>query len=265
MTDIKGIVKIMNFHSLLRVDKSKRTAEKYFKVSEELDSMIVQLLYNRNLTLDKKVITANENGKVINIYLGNDLGFCGNFNSKVNKELKKDIDDDLKIVIGKKIHINNKQNVILEMSKEDFTGSGFNKVQQIINDTLINRTCKEINVIYNEYHNINNIEFVKKKLFPVEFSKKDINDSYDFVIETDVNKVIAKMVSLYICHQLKIMEQNSYASENVMRQQVTRESLKKIDELKEEKDKVIRKEEKYKKFQKQISNYRGNVGDENDR
>ena len=182
MTDIKGIVKIMNFHSLLRVDKSKRTAEKYFKVSEELDSMIVQLLYNRNLTLDKKVITANENGKVINIYLGNDLGFCGNFNSKVNKELKKDVDDDLKIVIGKKIHINNKQNVILEMSKEDFTGSGFNKVQQIINDTLINRTCKEINVIYNEYHNINNIEFVKKKLFPVEFSKKDINDSYDFVI-----------------------------------------------------------------------------------
>ena len=86
MTDIKGIVKIMNFHSLLRVDKSKRTAEKYFKVSEELDSMIVQLLYNRNLTLDKKVITANKNGKVINIYLGNDLGFCGNFNSKVNKE-----------------------------------------------------------------------------------------------------------------------------------------------------------------------------------
>jgi hypothetical protein len=63
-------------------------------------------------------------------------------------------------------------------------------------------------------------------------------------------------IALYICYEIKICEMNSYAAENVVRQQITRESLKKIDELEEEKTMVERKAKKQKDFQKIIENYR---------
>lgn len=262
MSNVKNIVKVMNFHSLLRVDKSKKTAEKYFNISKELDKMIGAVIYNKNLNLDKKILKSNERGKIIDIYLGNDLGFCGNFNTKVNLALKESEKDSYKIIIGKKIHIEDSNNILLKISKEEFLSSGINEISQIIRDILYNNDCKEINVFYNKYNNINNINFVKQKLFPFEFMSEQENvNNYDFVIETDVNKLITSMIALYIIHQIKIMEQNSYASENVMRQKITRESLKKINELEEEKEKEERKKRKYIAFQKQINNYKG-IGSE---
>ena len=61
---------------------------------------------------------------------------------------------------------------------------------------------------------------------------------------------------LCICYQIKIFEANSWASENVMRERITRESLKKIEEIEVEKQKQERKDKKQKAFKKQISNYR---------
>ena len=37
---IKNVVKVMNFHSLLRVDASKRQAESYRNVGEEITKII---------------------------------------------------------------------------------------------------------------------------------------------------------------------------------------------------------------------------------
>ena len=68
--------------------------------------------------------------------------------------------------------------------------------------------------------------------------------------------MLTELIILYLCYQLKIIETNSWASENVMREKITRESLKKIDARNEEKAKVERKERKYQDFKKQISNYR---------
>ena len=49
--------------------------------------------------------------------------------------------------------------------------------------------------------------------------------------------------------------ENSYASENVMRQSITSESLKKIEEIEEENIRKERKEKKKKSFKKVIENY----------
>ena len=54
-------------------------------------------------------------------------------------------------------------------------------------------------------------------------------------------------------YQIKILEQNSLAAENVMRQRTTTESIKKISSLEEEKEIFDRKIRKYKSFQKQLS------------
>ena len=120
MSKIRNIVKIMNFHSLLRVDSSRKMANKLSLVSNELNKMICLISENKNLFLDKRLLKSNPNGKVINIYLGYDLGFCGNFNARLNQELKKGNNDDYKIIIGKKIHTNSIKNFIFNFSKEDF-------------------------------------------------------------------------------------------------------------------------------------------------
>ena len=73
----------MNFHSLLRVDASKREAESYRNVGEEITKIIKSIVYNKNLVLDKKVIMPNPNNSKLNIYIANDYGFCKAVISKI--------------------------------------------------------------------------------------------------------------------------------------------------------------------------------------
>ena len=226
---VRNVVKVMNFHSLLKVDKSRKRAAMYFKTEEELFNIIKKILFNKNLILDKKMISPNENASILNVYIGNDLGFCGDFNFLINKEVRRD--SNKMVIIGKKIHSFNANNVVVRMNKEEFFNK-FKTVEDVIYDGIVNRKYKEINVIYNHYYNVNRLEFMKKKLYPLDYDKDDLGDhnyDEDFAMETNLEEMLNNLISLYICYELKICEMNSYAAENVVRQQITRESLKKID------------------------------------
>ena len=254
MANIKNVVKVMNFHSLLRVDKAKRKADNYKVLEEEILSFMNKVLNNKNLNLDKRLITSKPDGKIVNFYIGNDLGFCGNFNSSV-KHVAEEDKGVIKIVVGEKIFMN-KDDVALNIAKEDFYND-FKKIEDIIKPLLINRRIKEINAIFNRYYNVNNIKLEKKKLFPLEFD--DSKNTEDFVIETDASSMFEDLLLFYIECELQIIEYNSWAAENIMRQNLTSESLKKIDEIKEEKQKQVRKEKKYQAFKKQMANYRKGI------
>lgn len=229
---IKNVVKVMNFHSLLRVDSSKRSAEKYFGYEQSVREFIDKILYNRNLILDKKMIKMNDSGKELNIYIANDLGFCGSFNSNISEVLRKSNDDD-KIIIGKKIAKNKKyENIIFSMSKEEY----FDKVEELnefLTQSVENKVYKTVNLIYNHYYNVSKIERVKEQIFPFEKIEKNEKYNEDFVIEGDINKILINVIALYLSYEIKVAVENSYASENLMRQMITKESLKKIDEIEE--------------------------------
>ena len=51
---IRNIVKVMNFHALIRVDNAKRKADKYRMMEEQLYRMMDVIMNNRNLILDKR-------------------------------------------------------------------------------------------------------------------------------------------------------------------------------------------------------------------
>lgn len=251
---IKNVVKVMNFHSLLRVDASKREAESYRNVGDEITKIIKTIVYNKNLVLDKKVIMPNPNNNKLNIYIANDYGFCGNFNAEINKQLKKDV-NCYKIIIGKKI-IYHDDLTVLKIDKDDFFNR-FEEIENHIDNSIANMIYSKINVYYNHYYSPTSFEFVKIQLFPIEFSGS-YYDGEDFVTETDINRVLSSLATFYICYQLRMCESISFAAENMLRSQITSSALDKIEEreieerqreLKEKKDKSIRKSvENFKKI-----------------
>lgn len=251
MTNIKNVVKVMNFHSLLRVDKAKKKADKFLELEKEIEEFMSIILNNQNLNLDHKLLNAKPNGKTINIYMGNDLGFCGNFNSSIKHEAIND-KTSMKIMVGKKIFLDD-ENTVLNISKEELYKS-FTKLEDTIKPLLEKKEINEINVIFIRYININNMHLDKTKLFPIEAIKQ--KNTSDFVIEADGNMLFTDLILLYIDCKLQIVESNSWASENIQRENLTNESLRKIDEIEEEKLKVSRKEKKTADFKKQLANYR---------
>ena len=54
--EIKSVVKVMNFYSLLRVDSSKKKAEEFFGYEQSVRDFIDNILNKKNLILDKKMI-----------------------------------------------------------------------------------------------------------------------------------------------------------------------------------------------------------------
>ncbi len=250
---IKSVVKVMNFHSLLRVDSSRKTAEKYFNYEKELTDFADNILNNRNLILDKKVLKLNKNKRPLNIYIGNDLGFCGNFNTNVNNKAKEEVDAD-KIIIGKKIS-QEKQNVVLSLTKEEYM-ERHKEIEEILYESIKRAKNSEINIIYNHYYNISHIELIKKKLLPLENSdKKKGLYREDYTVEGDINKILLNIIVLYLSYEIRVAVENSYASENVMRQTITNESLKKIDEIEQENKRIERKEKNKKSFKKVVENF----------
>lgn len=249
---VKNVVKVMNFHALLRVDSAKRDAERYIFMQNELSKMIDTIINNRNIILDKKALNANNNGKILNIYYGSDFGFCGNLNSVINTELLKDTTSD-KIVVGRKLR-KNVPNTVMQMSREDLEYH-MDNIENVICDGIRYTTFKEINIIYFQYKSVSEMQMVKRKIFPMEMKKGDNDYTDDFSYVGRIEDILFNVVTTYLCYELRLANINCKASENIMRQNVTSESLKKIDEYEEEKEKNIRKIKKQKNFQKVVENY----------
>lgn len=242
--NVKNVVKVMNFHSLLRVDKARKEAEKYFLVEKELRKIINVVTNNRNFVLDKKELVIDKAAPVLNIYVGSDLGFCAGYNTIVLDTLRKD-KDACKVIIGKKIHVRESDStVMLNLTKEEYLDDP-GTVNDFLNAGIKEQQYSEINILYNHYVNAGEINWVKKRVFPLdvtEFSDDSSDYKEDYVCESNINELLMNLVISYIKTEIEVTVKNSLASENIMRQNATTESLKKIDELEEEKRRKNRKE-----------------------
>ena len=249
---IKNVVKVMNFQALLRMDKALKEADKYRDVGKEITDILSRIMYNKNLILDKKILEPDKNKPKLNIYIANDYGFCGNFNSSISRQVRKD-KGSYKIIIGKKINYSDDL-VVLKIDKEDFF-KRFLEIERIIDDALLKQSVSEINVYYNHFYSLTSFEFVKIQLFPVEF-KGEYYEGEDFVMETDVKDVLGSLMTFYICYELKMCESISYAAENVLRSQITSSALDKIKEKEEEMKHEEMKKRKEKSVLKSVENFK---------
>lgn len=250
--NVKNLVNVMNFHALLRVDKAKREAEKYFEMEKTLREMIDSITNNRNFALDKRILRVPVDRPVLNIYVGSDLGFCGGYNFLVNEKAHKDKHSH-KILIGRKLW-HGIENVVMRLSQEEY--EDYPKiVEDFITESIKKGEYSEINICYNSYVDIGTVHWLDKRLFPFEFDTDSSKYKEDFVCETNMNKLLLNMITTYINFEIKLTAINSFAAENIMRQNSTSESLKKIDAMEEEKQLAERKEKNEKEFQKIVESF----------
>lgn len=243
---VKNVVKVMNFHSLIRVNNARKRVTEAYAYENELKIIISSIVNNRIFKEDHLSIKMSKGKKELNIYIGSDLGFCANFNADIISYLRSDEADNDKIIIGKRINIPC-ENVLLFMNKEDFPNE-YDKIYDIVLDGVLNEKYSQLNIIYIHYNNLNSQEVMKRKILPLEINENIKEKENDFAAEGDLFFIIWNLVSLYVTTEIKIAEAWSWASENVKRQAFTNESLKKIEEREEIKTKKERKEKSKENF-----------------
>ena len=84
----------MNFHSLLRVDKSRKKSKKYTAMEDILTEMIDNIVNNRNIVLDNKLHKVDPSKPELNVYIGSDMGFCANLNALVKRTLTEEFESE---------------------------------------------------------------------------------------------------------------------------------------------------------------------------
>lgn len=260
---VKNVVKVMNFHSLLRVDKSRDMAKKFQAVETALTDMIDNIVNNRNIVLDVATLRIKPTQPELCIYIGSDMGFCNNLNSLVRRQLEKVSEEADQIIIGRKLKQPPSEHIKLYMTQADYMESN-KAVLDILEQAIRERAYSKIKIIYNHYYNSSEVELVEKQIFPVKamekvegYRKIDRSKMYkeDFTCEGDIDKILVNMVILYLKYSVEISAAMSYAAENIARQNVTTESMKKIDEREEMKLMRERKIKKDAQFSKVLENY----------
>lgn len=252
---IEKVVKVMNFQSLLKIGAAKDKAEAYQNVGDEVTKIIKELIYNKNLNLDKNVLVPDSTKPKLNIYIANDYGFCGNFNASIRQKIRERL-DDYKIIIGKKIPYNDDK-TILKIDKDDFK-LRIGEIERIIDCGLKENSYSEINLYYIHYYSYTEFGFKEIQLFPIEFDGNYF-EGHDYVSESDIIEILKGLVSFYISYQVQIAEEISVASENVLRKQITDMALDRIEEETEERQHLERKEKLAKSILKTVENYKRNV------
>ncbi len=253
---IKSVVKVMNFHSLLRVDKSRTQAKKFTELENVLTDMIDNIVNNRNVMLDYKMLWIDAKKPVLNIYIGSDMGFCNNLNSLVKRVLAGEEGDCLNVVIGRKIRQRDDDKQLLFQTREEYDEDN-SKVMHILEEGIRKQSYSRINLIYNHYFNSTQVELVRKQVFPIKKRKKGETNDYneDFAFEGDVNQLLTELVVLYVKYSMEIAAAASFAAENISRQNVTTESLQKIDEREEAALVQERKAKKDKQFARVLDDF----------
>jgi F0F1-type ATP synthase gamma subunit len=252
--NVKAVVKVMNFHALLRVDASGRQAMMYSTMEDELSAMMRILQNNRNLRLDKRIRLPDKHLPVLRIYLGSDLGFCGSVNTSVSSVLMHDGEAE-KIVVGRKLR--RPAEVSLYLTHDEFQ-QDFGKVREYLERAVRQQCWSAVELVYNHYYNVTSIKQEIKRIYPLSSSQEEIaqeNEWDDFEIEGDAQRLLEDMTISCLVYEVRIAAASAYASENIMRQNATSESLKKLDELEAEQTRLQRKVKTQAAFRKTIDSF----------
>ncbi len=252
--NIKTVVKVMNFHALLRVDRARREADQYRRLEREVARMIDIIQNNRNFILDKWIFLPREDAPRLRIYIGSDLGFCGAVNASVNARLAAESPENAVILIGRKLHSPGPAD--LSIGRDEFEAR-YGEIEAYLSEGVRRRKYSGVDILYDCYYNMTHIEPVEKTIFPIRLERDDLETyTEDFAVEgPDINTMMEDLLVTYLNYELKSAVVNAFAAENILRQNATNESLKKVEELETQERWALRKAQNEAAARKVIDSY----------
>ncbi len=250
---VKSSVQVMNFHSLMKIAEAIDNIERVKDYEAEIMHVIANVFNNRNLILDNRINSSffekTSSERDINFYITSDYGLCGAFNSSVIKVFENTPRSYRNYMTGKKgiKKLTRKEDVALVM--DDL---GNIELFTEILDLFFDGEITGVNIIYNKFITQEKNEFVVQQVLPFNMEALDeideqIKQSPDYIIECSFTKLLKDLLTLYLKDKVVIAHLSALATENSIRQQITTESLKKIDEDIIKYDLVLKKERRLKK------------------
>ena len=103
--------------------------------------------------------------------------------------------------------------------------------------SILRRQHSSIEVVFIRYLNASeSCRDKSQQIYPFEIARDADPDDYkdDFMIDGDIESLLTDLLATYLIYQIQIIRTSGYASENILRQNTTSESLKKIEEREEE-------------------------------
>lgn len=251
--NVKAVVRVMNFHALLRVEASGNLALMYSAMEDELSAMMKIIQSNRNLRLDKRIELPDERLPVLRIYFGSDLGFCGSVNACVSSVIQKDSQAE-KIIVGRKLR--HPPEASLFLTREEYQ-ENFEKVRAYLERAVKERCWSAVELVYNHYYNVSSVKQEIKRIYPLNIQPEEETENQwdDFEIEGDAQKLLENMTVSCLVYEVRIAAASAYAAENIIRQNATSESLKKLDEMETEAQRQERKAKSQNSFRKTVDSF----------
>ena len=219
------VLKVINFHSLLKMNKFKGKINSYQNISNDVFKIIKELYFNKTIYFDRNALIPDSTKPKLNIYIANDSGLCGNYNTEVIDKIKTH-PNDYKIIIGRKITYDD-EFTLLKLSNRDGEKSII-EIEKIINDGLRGMKYSEINIFYVNYNNYSDYSLKQIELFPIKYDGKSFI-GLEFESKSNVLEVIKGLISYYICYQIYTALDLSRVSENRERKRTTDIALKKVN------------------------------------
>lgn len=247
---VRSSVQVMNFHSLMNIASAMENIERVREYEDDIKSVIGSILNNEHLILDNRIsnnfFEKKSSELDVNFYITSNFGLCGNFNSSVIKHYSENNKSYRNYVSGKKgmKKMTNKNDFMITM--EDLNSVDIFK--ELV-DLFFKNEITGINIIYNKFITQDKNQFVVQQLLP--FSQEFLDDQggkdVDYIIECSFVKLLSDLITLYLKDNVYMAHLSALATENAVRQQITTESLKKIDLEIAKYDLVVKKERRMQK------------------
>ncbi len=249
---VKSSVQVMNFHSLMKIADAINNIERVRDYEAEIMYVIGSVFNNHNLVLDNRIndsfFEKKSSERDVNFYITSDYGLCGAFNSSVIKVFENNHRSYRNYMTGKK--------GIKKLKGQNDVAISMNDLNDIemfteIVDLFFDGEITGVNIIYNKFITQEKNEFVIQQVLPFNLDALEAveheSNGPDYVIECSFTKLLKDLLTLYLKDKVVIAHLSALATENAIRQQITTESLKKIDEDIIKYDLVLKKQRRLKK------------------
>ena len=145
---------------------------------------------------------------------------------------------------------------VFPMTQEEYR-ENFGVLRTHLERAVRQRPWSAVELVYNHYYNVTSVKQEIKRIYPLA-EPEEVVDAHawdDFEIEGDAQELLEDMMISCLIYEVRIAAASAYAAENIMRQNATSESLKKLDEMESEATRVERKKKNQAAFRKTIDSF----------